>query len=106
MGYLISAGAGLAVGLVILVWALRLRSKLAAAEKKALEADAARLEAVRIAGQNAQAAHNAEQATIRVERQLDGLRNQLKETQRRLAQSGNPTAVKAWLDAELGKETV
>jgi len=104
MGYAIVGGIGLFVGIGLMIWALRERSKRHEAERKADKAQQERADFERAVKHNAQVAVNAEAETKRVERELDGVRLQLSEVRKRLAQCGDPKAVKAWLDDELKEE--
>ena len=104
MGYLITGGAGLLLGLGLLIWGLRERSKRHAAERAA---DAAKNElegAAAQADKNALAARKAEDFAERLDGQVTVLRDRLREARTRLAQCGDPKAVKAWLDQELEAE--
>lgn len=101
MGYAIVGGVGLLVGIGLMIWALRERSKRHEAERKADAAEAAATAARKLSADNAAAAQNLEMQHGRMSEQLQILRSALQEARRRLAESGDPEAVKAWLDEEL-----
>ena len=101
MWYVIVAGAGLALGLGLMIWALTERSKRHAAERKADEAAGKEEAARRLADQNAAAAQNLEFQHTRMNEQLQVLREELQRARKRLAELGEPGAVKDWLDDEL-----
>jgi uncharacterized protein HemX len=101
MGYVIVAGAGLAVGLGLMIWALTERGKRHEAERKADEAEHREQAQRELANQNASAAQNLEMQHGRMSEQLSVLRKALEEARTRLAESGDPEAVKTWLDEEL-----
>lgn len=101
MGYAIVGGSGLFVGIGLMIWALAERSKRHAAERRA-DATLLELKEMRqLAAKNAAAAQSIRDASIRSDKQLTLVRAQLEDTRRRLARSGDPEAVKAWLDEEL-----
>lgn len=101
MWYAIVGAAGLVLGLGLLVWALTERGARHAAERSADEAKT-KEEAMRLlASRNAAAAQNLEMEHGRMSEQITILRNTLCEAHKRLAASGDPQAVKSWLDDEL-----
>lgn len=96
-----AGGAGLLLGLGLMVWALRERSLRHRAER---ELDGAKLKtqsAQEAALANFAHAAELEQQIGRMAQQLATLRERLRETRIRLARCGDPKAVKAWLDEEL-----
>jgi len=101
MWYIITAGAGLALGIGLMIWALTERSKRHAAERAADAAEQKEKAQRQLAAQNASAAQNLEMQHGRMKEQLGILRGQLEETRKRLAESGDPEAIKSWLDDEL-----
>ena len=104
MGYLITAGSGLALGVFLLVWALRLKNKLMEARRKAMEANLALVDARRIADENIQAAKNAEAMATRVNHQVSVLQGRLKKARERLVASKDPATIKELLDDTLKAE--
>lgn len=104
MGYVITGGVGLVLGVGLLIWALRERSKCARAEKAATDADHRLRAALIQADMNAQVAQEAADSQQRVVSQLNVLRERLYEARRRLAKCGDPKAVQDWLDEELKAE--
>jgi uncharacterized FlaG/YvyC family protein len=106
MGYAIGAGAGLAIGIGFLIWALVERSKRAAAESSAQKAQLKILELSRSADNNREVAEAAQQQTKRVEEQLALMRSCLDEARKRLAQCGDPQAIRSWLDENLKGEVL
>lgn len=101
MGYAIVGGAGLCVGIGLMIWALSERSKRHKAERAADDAKAGKEKMRKMAMQNAVVTEGLRAACQRTDKQLEVLRQRLKETRTRLAQTGDPEAVKAWLDDEL-----
>jgi hypothetical protein len=106
MWYAIIGGSGLFVGLALLIWGLTERGKRHAAERKADEQKALATSARMVAKSNAENAQRLESERERMSKQLLVVRDRLGETQRRLAESGDPKAIKAWLDEELKGETL
>ena len=104
MGYAITGGIGLLVGIGLLIWALRERTKRHEAEREADAARAALEKAAEQADKNALAALKAEDFAKRLDDQILVLRGRLNEARVRLGQCGDPKAVKDWLDAELEAE--
>ncbi len=104
MGYIISGGVGLAVGLALLVWALHERSSRNAADRRADESERARLVADEIAENNVKIAeatledlHHELGASLKLQDEMNRLRDLL-------VRAGNPEAIEEWLDKEVGKE--
>jgi hypothetical protein len=106
MGYVISIGAGFAVGLGMLIFALVERSKRRKAEKRAGKAAEERKEFENAAAANAEAAEQAVGDRIRADQQVAVLRKQLHDVRMKLATGGKPKAIKEWLDEELKDEVV
>jgi small-conductance mechanosensitive channel len=104
MGIAIAGGSGLFLGLGLLIWGLGERKKRHAAERAADKAEQDRLSAVQVADQNARQAQKVEDFANRLDAEVMALRGRLNETRIRLAQCGDPKAVKAWLDSELEAE--
>lgn len=106
MGYVITAGVGLAVGLSLLVWAVRLRGKLADAVAAKNLAVSQRDEFKRIADANTEVAKDAEATVSRLNVTITDLRNRLAQARRRLVESRDPQVIKKVLDEELKEETI
>ncbi len=104
MGYAIVGGQGLLLSLGLMAWGLMERSKRHAAERKADKAEALRVKAVAIADQNGDKAKQLALERQRLEMQLGALRIRLDEAWESLAKTGDPKAVKDWLDKELAEE--
>jgi hypothetical protein len=101
VGYVISIGAGLALGLGLLIWGLRERSKRHAAERRADKAGKEVWAADARALANAKAAGQSEELHQRSAEQVEVLRARLREARERLVQCQDPKAIKDWLDSEL-----
>lgn len=101
MWYAISLGAGLLLGVALLIWALHERSERTAAEQKVAavqaDADAAR----RLACENVRVASALKEQLAAADRRAGVLRTALAEAQRRLVACEDPQAIKDWLTAEL-----
>jgi hypothetical protein len=106
MWYAIIGAAGLALGLGLMIWALRERSKRHAAEKQAIEALDREGKATRVAADNARAAKDVEAYNTRLEAQVNQLRDRLDAARLILGERGSDVAVKKWLDEELEGETL
>jgi hypothetical protein len=106
MGYLITAGTGLALGLGLLVWALRLQGKLKDAQDRQAVAERTALNSSRIADENRAAARASEAAATRVSKELAEVKLRLQEARSRLIASKDPAVIKEFLDAELKAEEV
>lgn len=104
MWYAITGVAGLLLGVGFLIWALNERSARHKAERAADEATASEQLARRRARANATAAAAANQFAKNLNDQVSALRGRLDEARTRLAQCGDPEAIKDWLDAELAAE--
>jgi len=106
MGYAIVGGAGLIVGLGLMIWALRERTLRHFAERKADEEAAHRARFEAQAVENAEVAQELDSMSKRLMVESETIRSRLEETRIRLAQCGDPKAVKDWLDSELEKEVL
>ena len=104
MWYAIIAGLALALGLGLGIWALNERSSRHAAERRADEAISFRVKAEEVAKNNVRKVDDLEGKLASVELQLSNLRGRLEEARTRLAEAGDPKAIKEWLDAELVEE--
>jgi uncharacterized protein HemX len=104
--YAISLGAGLLLGVALLIWALSERSKRAAAEKTTLEAQADADAARKLACENVRVATDLKEQLAAAGRQTAVLRATLEEAQKRLVACEDPQAIKDWLAAELAGGTV
>lgn len=110
MGYVICAGAGLAVGLALLIWALRERSLRAAADEKVLAAERKvdqleeqRRTAAQVAETNAKQAREAEEWCQRLKDENAKLRSTLQDARERLVKCQDPRTVKELLDRQLSE---
>lgn len=101
MGYVISAGVGLAVGVGFLVFALVERSRRRSAEIARDEANQRFDDCRRIADQNIEKAQLLEEDFSRLARRENALRAALKEAEDRLIACSDPKAVKDWLTSVL-----
>lgn len=106
MGYVISSGAGLAVGLGFLIFALVERSKRRSAEIARDEANQRFDDCRRIADQNIEKAKLLEDDFSRLARRENVLRSALKEAEERLLKCEDPVAIKKWLGAVLKGTTL
>lgn len=106
MGYVITAGIGLSLGLGLLVWALRLQGKLAEAVQK-MAAEKARADAAhRVAEGNVKIAESAIKDAQRIQAQVAVLRATTDELRKRLVACQDPETIKTWLDETLKEEVV
>jgi len=110
-GYIGAALAGLALGAALLIWGLGERSHRSAAEAKALVAERKQIaaewqrdEAIATAEANVKQAADAESYGKRLGAEVEQLRIRLAEVRQRLAATGDPKAIRAWLDQELVAE--
>jgi alkanesulfonate monooxygenase SsuD/methylene tetrahydromethanopterin reductase-like flavin-dependent oxidoreductase (luciferase family) len=104
MWYAITGGSGLLLGLGLLIWGLRERSKRHAAERAADKARAERLRYENAAKHSAKIAAEAESEAARVNNQFAALRQRLAGMRERLARCGDPDEIRAWLDDEMKAE--
>ncbi len=100
MWYAIIAAAFLAVGIGLMFWALRERSKRHEAERAADKARAAEKEANDLANANAAAATLLQGQVKRLEAQLEGQRQRLAAARKILVDKAPMPVIKEWLDAE------
>jgi uncharacterized protein HemX len=98
--YAIIAAVFLAVGIGLMIWALRERAKRHDAERAADKAEAARKEAVRVGDRNADAAEALQAANDRLETQVEELRYRVREARKLLKERAPMSTIKEWLDAE------
>jgi len=103
MWYVICLGSGLALGVAFLIWALSERNKRFAAERERDKA-AALVKELELARQ----ALHEQLKVYRIDKeafelQLITLRNVVNDLRKKLAECGDPEAVRKWLDDELGK---
>jgi hypothetical protein len=103
MWYIIIGGIGLAIGLGLMVWALRERSARHVAEQRAIESDMFRRTAETIANANKERCEELEKQMHQTNQQLGSMRGRLNEARSLLEKSKDPKLIKTWLDAELEK---
>jgi len=101
MGYAISAGAGLLVGIGFLIWALRERSARQAAEKAQAKAEADAKQNAGIAENNAKLANELQGSLLKEQARLALLNGTIRDLRGKLVLCKDPQTVKSWLDAEL-----
>jgi len=101
MAYLATAGGGLVLGIVLLIWGLAQKNARHAAEREAAKAQLAEHAAKMAAANNAARAMELEAEIQRVGEQLALVRSRLTEAHDRLIKCEDPKTIKAWLDAEL-----
>lgn len=100
MGYAIVGGCGVALGLSLMIWALRERQKRYAAERLADTAGKRRAEAQRLADSAASAASMLQAQVERLESALDDKRRELQAARQALAENAPIHVVEKWLDDE------
>jgi hypothetical protein len=103
MWYAICLGAGLVFGVAFLIWALAERNKRCAVERdlnKALQS-VKELELARQSLHEQLKVYRIDKEAF--ELQLITLRNVVNDLRKKLAECGDPEAVRKWLDEELGK---
>lgn len=106
MWYVISIGAGLLLGLSLMIWGLVERSARHKAERACDEANNLAAAADRLAKANAVVAEKA-QASLQAEHdRVAVIRAALEEARERLLKCDDPKAIREWLTEELKKETV
>jgi len=105
-GYLVVGGVGLLGVVGMLIWALVERSRKLEALREADHQTELRLESNRIAEQNAVVVASTKAEAIRVQQELQIVREKLKEAYDRLVRCEDPRAIQDWLDAELKGEEV
>lgn len=101
MGYAISAGAGLLVGIGFLIWALRERSARQAAEKAQAKAEVVAAQNATIAENNVKLANELQAGILKEQARLAVLNSTIRELRGKLVTCRDPQTVKSWLDAEL-----
>jgi len=104
MWYLITAGAGLVLGLGLLIWGLRMRGKLADSEmllEKSRGTVKEMIGRLNEADKALQALHKDRQS---LERQVVTLRGTIEEMRQQLIQCRDPATIRKWLDEEMGKK--
>jgi hypothetical protein len=106
MGIAIAAGAGLLLGLGLLVWGLRERSKRHTAERAADKAESLRAQAADAANHNATRAVEMEDQAVRLTAQLDTLRGRLAEVRELVVDKAPIETVKALIDTESKDEVI
>lgn len=104
MTALLTGAGGLVLGLTLMVWALRERSKRHRAQLFANQLEIENKKLDLLARQNEVAAKKAGDELKRIKNHLGELRRKLYATRIQLAQSDDPKAVKKWLDQELDSE--
>jgi hypothetical protein len=100
MGYVIVAGVGLAIGLGLMIWALRERSRRHEAERAADAARKAADESARIADANCTVTARLKVEIKRLTDQIASQRDRLAEARELLKRHGSMNTIKAWLDDE------
>ena len=105
MWYAILLGLGLALGLAMMIWALRERTARQAAETKAAEATKYREIAEGVAKDNAVAVDKTKEELQRYKDLVVELYKEI-ERLKGLLLKGDPEAIKEWLKDVLGKETI
>lgn len=100
MWYAIIAAAFLAVGLGLMIWALRERTKRHEAERGADAARRAEQEAAALAEANAGAAGMLRDQVARLEAQISAQRDRLAELRKLLVDKAPMPVIKEWLDQE------
>jgi uncharacterized protein HemX len=100
MWYAIIAAVFLSVGIGLMIWALRERTKRHEAERAADKALAAEESMAILAKANAEAAGLLTNQVGRLEGQLEAQRKRLAEARKLLAEKAPMPVIKAWLDDE------
>jgi len=106
MGIAIAAGAGLLLGLGLLIWGLRERSARHTAERRADAAERLRDQAVDTANHNAARAVEMENQALRLTKQLETVQGRLTEVRELVADKAPLETVKALLETEGKPETI
>lgn len=106
MWYLITAGAGVLLGLGLLIWGLAERSTKHEAETKAMTLGVQ----VKIREERVKWLQNqlnfAKQEQVKTEEALAVTRGAVSKLREQLVKHGGPEAIKHWLDEELGDSEV
>lgn len=100
MGYAIVGGIGLLVGIGLMIWGLRERSKRHEAERAADKAKAAEKEALALAEANAGAAGLLQGQLSRLEGQVAAQRERIGELRKLVADKAPMPLIKEWIDKE------
>lgn len=106
MGYAITAGVGVLLGVALLIWGLRERKARFAAEEDSANSRRDVQAAVEQARENLRAADQANLANGRLIKQLAHLRVRMDDLRERLVQCQDPKTIVEWLDAETSEETL
>jgi len=106
MGLIAALGGGLLLGLALMIWGLRERSKRHAAEKGEAAAKLLEHGAKMTAANNAARVMELDAEIKRIGDQLAFVRSKLSEARERLVKCEDPQAIKDWLDAELAAEVL
>jgi hypothetical protein len=96
--YAIIGGAGLALGIGFMIWALRERKLRYEATAAAAKAMVALADQRKLARDNAEKAQNLEFNCTKLNEIIVAQRNALSEAHNRLVQCEDPTTIKGWLD--------
>lgn len=104
MGYAITGGTGLLLGVAALIWGLRERSARHAAEREAAAERVSRKAAEVIARQNVDAIEAFKAALVRISTVNKTLTQRLTGARERLVRCQDPQTIKAWLDEELAED--
>jgi len=100
MWYAIVGGAGLLIGLGLLIWGLRERSKRHEAERAMDKALAAEKAMAALASANAKAAGELQEQIERLEGQITAQRERLAAARKILVEKAPMPVIKEWLDQE------
>ena len=103
MWYALTGGAGILLGLGLLIWGLRERSARYNAERKADKQQARADDCERAATANARVAKENEDWAKRVENQATALKESLTQTRELLKRCQDPKIIREWLDSELNR---
>ena len=100
MWYAIIAAAFLAVGIGLMIWALRERSARHAAERSADESKSKERAALALASGNAAAAERLHGKFVQLEGQVAAQRDRISELRKLIADKAPMPVIKEWLDQE------
>jgi predicted ATP-grasp superfamily ATP-dependent carboligase len=106
VGISIAAGAGLLLGLVLLVWALGERSKRHAAQRAVDAAEKLRNEAVDTASHNAARAAEMEDQALRLSKQVETFRSRLTDIRTAVAKKAPIKTIAELLRTESDEEVI
>ena len=101
MWYAITGGAGLLLGLVLLIWALRERSKRSKAEEQSLKSEQRCKMLSRQVKDLSLALEAHKRQARKDEEQLEVLRTTIDGLRRKLVACQDPETISSWLDSEL-----